>query len=86
MDMMREKMYEVKPQNKCQCRNAGNSSNYPDEINRMPIGMAYVPWQTWKCVYDAEKGIQSGTIFPELEMPFYGARGACEMGGDPSWK
>ena len=43
-----------------------------------PIAMAYVPWQHVGSVYDLEKALQIGTIFPELNMPFLGKRG-CQM-------
>lgn len=42
----------------------------------MPLAMAYIPWQTWRDIYDAEKGFQYGTIFQELNMPFLGKGGA----------
>ena len=43
-----------------------------DEVNGMTIAMAYVPWQDWENVYEPCKGLEVGTIFPELELPFYG--------------
>lgn len=51
----------------------GNMENYP-------VAMAYVPWQQWYSVYDLEKGLDTGTIFPELNKPFLGVRdvkGGC---------
>ena len=39
-----------------------------------PIGMAYVPWQTFKDIYDMERGLNAGTIFAELDKPFMGRR------------
>jgi hypothetical protein len=42
--------------------------------------MAYVPWQTWNTVYEPEKALMMGTIFPELNKPFRGERrkkGGC---------
>ena len=41
----------------------------------LPVAMAYVPWQYWNAVYDLEKGLAYGTIFPELNKPFYGRKG-----------
>lgn len=38
--------------------------------NDMPLAMAYVPWQAWRDIYDAEKGFHRGTIFQELDKPF----------------
>ena len=46
----------------------------PDE---MPIAMAYVPWQNWSHIYDAEKGFHHGTIFQKLDLPFRGI-GGCQ--------
>lgn len=43
-----------------------------EEIDRMPIGMSYVPWQKWKDTYDSEIALERGTIFPELDLPFLG--------------
>ena len=40
-----------------------------------PVAMAYVPWQYWNAVYDLEKGLAYGTIFPELNKPFLGVSG-----------
>ncbi len=45
------------------------------ELHDMPLAMAYVPWQKWKNLYEAEKGFCSGTIFQELNLPFYGTGG-----------
>ncbi len=46
-----------------------------DNIEGMPLAMAYVPWQKWQNIYDAEKGFCSGTIFQDLNLPFYGIGG-----------
>ena len=49
----------------------------PDDcVGNCPIAMAYVPWQQWNDTYDLEKGFLSGTIFPELDLPWVG--GACK--------
>lgn len=46
-----------------------------DELRGMPIAMAYVPWQEFGCTYEPMQGLHAGTIFPELEKPFYGRKG-----------
>ena len=46
-----------------------------DSWHDMSLAMAYVPWQTWRDIYDAEKGFHKGTIFQELDMPFLGKGG-----------
>ncbi|MDO5426029.1 MAG: spore coat associated protein CotJA [Eubacteriales bacterium] len=39
--------------------------------------MAYVPYQHWDKTYSLCKGLQAGTIFPELDKPFCGKGGKC---------
>ena len=48
-----------------------------DCLEDMPLAMAYVPWQTWRNIYDAEKALCQGTIFQELDLPFRGI-GGCQ--------
>lgn len=38
-------------------------------VDRLPLAMAYVPWQQWKDVYPPDKALRVGTIFPELNLP-----------------
>ena len=47
-----------------------------DIEGKMSLAMAYVPWQTWQDIYEAEKGFHYGTIFQELNMPFLGKGGS----------
>ncbi len=35
-----------------------------------PVGMAYVPFQSWGEINSPEKAFSSGTLFPELCFPF----------------
>lgn len=44
-------------------------SEFPAET---PLGMAYVPFQTWGDIYPLEKAFDKGTIFPPLDFPFMG--------------
>lgn len=55
------------------CMPSSKKEGFPDNF---PVGMAYVPWQTWNQVYDFDKALQRGTLFPELDKPFIGRR-AC---------
>lgn len=57
-----------------------------NEIQTFPIGkmmfpmpvlpanpqfaQAYVPYQYFKCIYRAMEGLENGTIFPELDIPY----------------
>ncbi len=45
-----------------------------DCLENLAVGMCYVPWQHWDKIYDLEKGLEVGTIFPELNKPFLGSR------------
>ncbi len=47
-----------------------------DPLAGMAIAMAYVPWQFMHETYEPDKALQYGTIFPELNKPFYG-KGGC---------
>ena len=56
------------------------ADNYKtDGFADMPLAMAYVPWQRWQNIYDAEKGFCRGTIFQELDLSFMGI-GGCQNG------
>jgi hypothetical protein len=39
------------------------------------LTMAYVPYQNMDTVYEADQALTRGTLFPELDKPFYGERG-----------
>lgn len=55
-----------------------SNANEYDELSSMPLAMAYVPWQEWQNIYEAEKGFHRGTIFEELDKPFKGIMmGGC---------
>ena len=53
----------------------------PVQISPLPknpvVAMAYVPFQQFNAnnVYSADRGFEAGTIFPDLDKPFYGRRG-----------
>lgn len=53
-----------------------NDNSKYDERFRMPLAMAYVPWQKWCSLYEADKGFCRGTIFEQLDKPFLGT-GRC---------
>ena len=38
------------------------------------LAMAYVPWQSWRKLYEVCEGFSTGTIFRELNLEFYGRR------------
>lgn len=45
-------------------------------LESYPLGMAYVPWQRWQQTYPLDRALQRGTIFPELDLPFF--MGRCQ--------
>lgn len=49
-------------------------------LDKLPIAMAYVPFQKWRKVLDASAGLAIGTIFEELHKPWYGSK--CGTRGD----
>lgn len=52
-----------------------------DPLAGLPLAMAYVPMQEWENIYELEKGFTHGTIFRDLDFPFYptpcGKKGGC---------
>ena len=42
--------------------------------NQFPVVMAYVPWQQWGELYEADCGLMQGTLFKELNFIFCGVR------------
>lgn len=47
--------------------------------NPFRLGIASVPKQQWGELYNLQEALKNGTIFKELDMPFF-------MGGDLSGK
>lgn len=43
-------------------------------VDTMPLAMAYVPIQKFGVVYEPDKALTRGTIFPDLDKPFYGCK------------
>ncbi len=60
--------------NSCNCNSNSGSSCMNDPLSDLPVAMAYVPWQTWKDLYEIDKALEVGTIFEELNKPFLGRR------------
>lgn len=52
----------------------GMNSPCMEDIEDMPIAMAYVPWQQWRMIYDPKEALKRGTIFKELDLPFEAAK------------
>ncbi len=41
-------------------------------LEELPLAMAYVPMQKWGELYAPAVGLERGTIFPDLDLPFIG--------------
>ena len=56
------------------CDNLDGSSNNLNSmiLNNLPLAMSYVPFQNWNKTYDLAIGLERGTIFPDLDLPFKG--------------
>lgn len=61
---------EYRMDSTCQCD--GGVTPLPEDPQ---VAMAYVPFQQLGSVYTAERALDAGTLFPELDKPFYGRRG-----------
>lgn len=73
------KMKDDKMEMKCECKITSKPDCYKkdpmDQLgSKFPTVMAYVPWQQWGELYDADCGLMQGTIFKELNLIFCGVR------------
>lgn len=55
--------------NRCTC-----GCGQPDVL---PLAMTYMPMQVWRSIYTPCDALRAGTIFEELDLPFYGKGGVC---------
>ena len=56
----------------------GTEASYRNPENpEYVVGMAYVPWQYFDQVYETDKALEIGTIFPELDKPFLAEGRGC---------
>jgi len=46
-------------------------------LSGWPLAMSYTPDQEWKDLYEIEVGLSHGTIFTELDLPFYPGCKSC---------
>ncbi|MBQ8627509.1 MAG: spore coat associated protein CotJA [Agathobacter sp.] len=60
-------------ENRRNCTQCSESRCSQDDCNKWVIAMAYVPWQNMNQVYEPARALRAGTLFPELEKPFYGS-------------
>lgn len=53
----------------CGCAN-NSCTDYNRCLGKQPLGMAYVPIQTWENISDSCTGLKNATIFEDLVLPF----------------
>ena len=58
----------------CETNNKPSTACQPEESFTKPLAMAYVPIQSWKCLYEPCEAIYKGTLFKELNLDFLGRR------------
>lgn len=78
--MMNNKNCSRRPINLRNMQNTTSQMNYDnflcmkksqnENIEDMPLAMAYVPYQQWKDLYDPSEALKRGTIFKALDLPF----------------
>ena len=49
-------------------------------LKTQPLASVYSVLQSWNEIYDLDTALKRGTIFKELDLPFYG--GACSGDGE----
>ena len=64
--ILRERENALEPKFSAAPRHEG-LSRFPDNT---PLAMAYVPFQQINQVYEPDKAMSAGTLFPELDLPF----------------
>lgn len=57
----------------CNDTHIAEAADEPCEFN-YTLAMVYSPNQAWQNLYSVEEGLCEGTIFRELNKPFYGPR------------
>ena len=50
---------------------AVQESSFPAKVS---LAMMYVPYQRFERLYGEEKALERGTLFEELDLPFYGGK------------
>ena len=56
-----------------------NMNPTPSCIDSMPLAMAYVPIQSYGVMYEPDKALCRGTVFPDLDKPFIGCKEAWKQ-------
>lgn len=73
MDSCRQTNPAPKTQNSCR----NNTNNDYSDMN-YKLAMVYPAYQEWQNIYCGEKALMVGTIFAELDKPFFGGKTNCK--------
>lgn len=60
----------------CSCSNSCMNDN--SCLSSFPLAMVYCPDQEWRELYNEDEALSAGTMFKELELPFYPACRSCK--------
>ena len=66
----RRQLYNTVTQDTCPCQPVPYPTQTAEDCENMVVAMAYVPWQQWHTVYEADTAFMQGTLFPELDKPW----------------
>lgn len=84
MERYRRPMYQYTPMQQrttpsCGCEQKAEPIKECKEKKKdeYVLGMAYVPWQQWRDLYEPDCALRIGTIFKELDKPFIMGRCAA---------
>lgn len=66
--------YTMSQTAECGCGRMTGTAHMRDDF---ALAMAYVPWQYFGNVYEPDKALLVGTIFPELDKPFLAEGRGC---------
>ena len=66
-------MRRMMPAHSCpDMSHCGGEGNTGWGLHNHPLAMAYAPLQMWREVYDPDMGLERGTLFGDLDLPFKG--------------
>ena len=68
---------EIAPDDSCGCDCNDEDCAKKNCLSAYPLAMCYTPDQEWRNLFEIEEAIFHGTIFRELELPFYPACRSC---------
>ncbi len=61
--------------NRCESQGrTGNQYRVDTTLVGFPLAMVYSPYQAFEDLYEPEKALCQGTLFAQLDKPFYGSR------------